>query len=310
MINQSFFWKFLFCNFEHKLILFTSTVMKMKNLLICLPLIIAFAACKNKEEKPPELLLKSESQQIEAVSFEEISEEKRFGLNQNIDSLNGAIINDPSNPELYFNRGVAKSELQRHEDAIFDFSKAIELDPLPTFFLFRGFSKAEINDQSGALDDFNKSIELYPMEPSAYYNRGLVKINMEDYSGAVLDFTQTLAIDPTRAEAYYNRGLSKAKQGDYEDAILDYDQAIEIHASSAEAYYNRGFAKVNLQQFNEAIHDFTTAIDLNPEFVEAYNNLGLSHIMLGDNQQGCAYLQKAYELGFENAFNAMNVYCK
>jgi tetratricopeptide (TPR) repeat protein len=79
--------------------------------------------------------------------------------------------------------------------------------------------------------------------------------------------------------------------------------------TASEAYYNRGFAKVNLQDFPEAIIDFTTAIDFNPEFAEAFNNRGLSHIMLGDRQNGCADLQKAAELGFVTASQAMAEYC-
>jgi tetratricopeptide (TPR) repeat protein len=63
--------------------------------------------------------------------------------------------------QAYFNRGIAKSNLQDYRGAIADYNKAIEIDPLDSKAYFNlGFSKYKINDLNGACLDWSKAGEL------------------------------------------------------------------------------------------------------------------------------------------------------
>ena len=61
--------------------------------------------------------------------------------------------------EEYFNRGIAKSDLEDYDGAISDYNKVIELNPDYTFVYYdRGQAKANLDDNIGAIADFTKVI--------------------------------------------------------------------------------------------------------------------------------------------------------
>ena len=72
-----------------------------------------------------------------------------------------AIELDPSDVEVFNNRGNAKGALDLFEESIKDYDKAIEIDPV--FGLAhqnRGISKAFSGDIDGACSDWNKAVEF------------------------------------------------------------------------------------------------------------------------------------------------------
>ena len=111
---------------------------------------------------------------------------------------------DSGHMNAYANRGLAHSYLEDYEQAIEDFTKALELDPirknpeLPTLFLNRGF---------------------------AYSNAGEIEKAFEDYG-------QALSINSTFAEAFCNRGMLNQKQKLMERAVSDYRMAVDCAPES------------------------------------------------------------------------------
>jgi len=79
--------------------------------------------------------------------------------------------------------GIRKLYSYKTEEALKDFDKAIELDPLfDQPYFYRGNIKYGLGDYNGALFDYNKAIELNPGFADAYFNRGNVyeSINQRD----------------------------------------------------------------------------------------------------------------------------------
>ncbi len=69
--------------------------------------------------------------------------------------------------------GIRKMYSQQLDDAIKDFDKAIELDPLfDQPYYYRGNIKYGATNYQGALEDYNKAIEINPGFADAYCNRG------------------------------------------------------------------------------------------------------------------------------------------
>ena len=64
-----------------------------------------------------------------------------------------------------------------------------------------------------ALFDFTKAIELNPKDADAYINRGFVYDKKGQYDQAISNFTKALEINPKYAEAYCNRGIAYGKKG-------------------------------------------------------------------------------------------------
>ncbi len=137
----------------------------------------------------------------------------------------------------------------------------------------RGFSWYKKGDYDEAIFDYTKAIELNPRYAEAYYNRGIAFDDKGDYDRAIFDYTKAIELNPRYAEAYVNRGIAYGSKGQLDQAISNFNAAIEIDPKGANAYYNRGLAHRRKGQYDQAISDYTKAIEVKPEYSSAYNSL-------------------------------------
>jgi tetratricopeptide (TPR) repeat protein len=175
----------------------------------------------------------------------------------------------------HFDRGLAFFYSENYEEAIIEFSKAIDLNPMfAETYYNRGltYRKLPLYDNDKALDDYSKAIDLNPMFAEAYYNRGVIYNELTNYDKALDDYSKAIGLNPMDAKAYYNRGLiyHKLPLPRYDKALDDYSKAIELDPMDAEAYCNRGVTYVKLTNYEEALNDFNKAIELNPRYAYAY----------------------------------------
>ena len=104
---------------------------------------------------------------------------------------------DPLYASLYFNRGLAKSYLELEEEAILDFTEALNINPnYAESYGGRAFSLMQLNENVAALDDYNKALELNNDSPIEYYNRSKCKQALNDYIGSLEDCEIALKMDP------------------------------------------------------------------------------------------------------------------
>jgi tetratricopeptide (TPR) repeat protein len=145
-----------------------------------------------------------------------------------------------SDAEAYFRRGVAYGKMERYEEAIADFSKALELSPAYS---------------------------------AAYYNRGTCHGRAGRYDEAIADFSKALDLDPKDADAYYNRGISYEKKGDHDQAVADFTKTLEVMPGHAGAYLNRAAVYLAKEDYEKAWDDVQRLRDLRhevpPDFLKA-----------------------------------------
>ena len=113
-----------------------------------------------------------------------------------------------------------------------------------------------------AIADYSQAIQLNPKYADAYNNRGIVYRKQGKYDLAIADYNQAIQLNPKDAEAYNNRGGVYLKQGKYDLAIAEFNQAIQLNPKYAKAYYNRGLTYKNKRNMEKAISDFEKAADL------------------------------------------------
>ena|ERR1022692_1546905 len=127
-------------------------------------------------------------------------------------------------------RGISEVRRGDTNNALVDFSKAIELNPpFDQAYYDRGKLKQTMGDLDGALGDYDKAIELNPQNSAAYNNRGNVRVARNDLDGAFADFRKAVELDPRNAKALMNLGITKAKRGDITGSNLDFNKAIEVN---------------------------------------------------------------------------------
>jgi protein O-mannosyl-transferase len=177
----------------------------------------------------------------------------------------------PAAAIAYNNRGVAYAEVEKYNEALSDYNKAVDIDPKHAeAYSNRGVTKAALKDFTGAKQDYNKAIELRPFYPDAYYNRGNIFKDLNDTSSAIRDYTKVLSINPSHSGALNNRGLERRLAKDYKGALEDLNKAIKINPANAEAYANRALVEMDLGDISGAQQDNEKAVKLDPNFGTGY----------------------------------------
>jgi len=89
-----------------------------------------------------------------------------------------------------------------------------------------------------AIEDFTRAVELDATNFRAFNYRGLCRRMTGDYGMAIDDFTMSISINPYQSESYYSRALSWYELGDFARALDDAVSALNFKPDSASM---RGF---------------------------------------------------------------------
>jgi len=190
----------------------------------------------------------------------------------------------------YISRAFSYNGLGEYEKAIFDFDKAIKLDPTDlASYIDRAKAKAYLNDFDGAKNDFGYVLtkdSLGEQGQAAFYYLGIITYQQGQYAQSIKYYDKLIVLLPNNPELYFNRGAAKGMIMDVAGSIKDYDKAIEIKPDYTDAYANRGVAKINLLTSN--------------------GNIKLTKEQTSD---GCADLKKAKEMGDKTVEDMIFIYC-
>ena len=148
----------------------------------------------------------------------------------------------------YKQRGEAYRLMERYDDALADFNRAIELDPSDDWAIgSRGQTYRAMERYDDALADFNRAIELDTIRVWIVAERSYIYELMERYEDALADFNRAIELDPSYAWAIAHRGDAYQLMERYDDALADFNRAIELDPSNhdyatlrAETYRLRG----------------------------------------------------------------------
>ena len=109
-------------------------------------------------------------------------------------------------------RGMVYFVLSSYEEAITDFTHAIQTNPA-NFRAYnnRGLAYRMLKRFDRALEDFECSIEIHPMQTDAYYGRSQVFFELENYPNALQDCNKALNIEPDFKPATRFKQIIKAR---------------------------------------------------------------------------------------------------
>ncbi len=131
--------------------------------------------------------------------------------------------------------------------------------------LERGNAWYDLKSYDNAINEFTRAVELDPQMIKAYQMRGLIWMDKEDYDKAIADGGMAIAIDPRCKEAFALRGLAFFKKGEFDLTIADMSKVMEIDPTYALVYQGRGRVWVRKHEYGKAIADYDEAIRLAPQ---------------------------------------------
>jgi|GEM_PF-5146988 len=140
---------------------------------------------------------------------------------QAIRLFSGEISVAPSLPDAYAYRAQAYGKLSRHAEALADYDKALELDPAHAggrSRKMRGTMNMYLGRTDDAIDDFTKAIDLAPDNSFIYLERARAYIAKQDFDSAATDMSSffRLADDEAMQSASTGPECSALTAQDYE----------------------------------------------------------------------------------------------
>ena len=123
---------------------------------------------------------------------------------------------------------MEESKKGNTNNAIIYLNEAIEIERNDVrFYISRGTFKEHKNCED-AIEDYTKAIDIDPNYQFAYFNRARVKRELGDYQGAIYDYSKSIEIDPNNHFAYQFRADVKRQSGDNEGADEDNKKAEKL----------------------------------------------------------------------------------
>lgn len=200
---------------------------------------------------------------------------------------------------------------RRYDEAIFYYSEFIKLNPKDFRGYFnRGTTEYNAGKLRDAVSDFSKCLNLNPIYKEAFYYRAKCHEALNQNSKAVEDYTHILVKDSNnvaflkaRAECYYN-------MKHFNEALTDIDKAASVHKLDGNIFKLRALIKIELGDKWGAIMDYDRVEALIPEYKMVHYLKGNLYFDLGMNDEACDEWQLAVDNGVAVAQRSLKDHCK
>lgn len=175
-------------------------------------------------------------------------------------ALNKAIDKYERHAQAYERRGHVNVLLKNYKDAIYDYSKSIELaNSNPEPFFGRANVKLKLKDHEGAISDFASAVKTsIPLEPIYWKARrlkGMTHVHLGQFKEAAPDFKffcnrKFKPDNPNfkwRRAVWFEYGKTLIELEQYEEAVAAFDQVLALqegndNISQADKVYYRSLA--------------------------------------------------------------------
>jgi len=199
-------------------------------------------------------------------------------LNEGLELINQAIVNNPKFAAFYLNRGLLYKRMKQPEKAMTDYIKTIQLAPQMVeahYNLGDALTEAEQLDE--AIVAYQTALKYAPQHRNTHNNLGNVYLAKEQYQQAINCYKNVLNLDAKCAETLSNLGVAYFKLQHYEDAIKWQKKTIYCDPNYAQAHSNLGLVLNHLGKFIEAEQCYHKALELQPDNAEFHSNLGVNY---------------------------------
>jgi len=177
-----------------------------------------------------------------------------------------------------------------------EFKLAIEFSPnYATAHHWYALFLSVLGRHNEALAEIKRAVELDPLSLIINTNVAWVHYFARDYDRAIEIFKKTLEMDPNYALAHERLGQTYLEKGLFAEAIEALEKAVDFSPGNTEILAALGHALAVSGKRTEAEKILATLNELSGKsYISAYDKAAI-YLGLGDDDQALKYLEKAYE---------------
>lgn len=243
---------------------------------------------------------------------------KPWSLDKALDEINKAqeINPQPSYRHQQAQIIFAKGEYQKAYDIFMELTESPIRNPEIFYEASRckQMMEAPSNEIIALLDSaINNTDSLRIQEAAPYFFARAEAYNKTDsFRQAVFDYTryEILVNRQVNAHFYYIREQAEVKARLYKQALIDITTAILMNPEEPTYYAEKASLELKVNMIDDAIKTANLCIKLAPEYSDGYLILGLAQMNKDNKPEGLANLEKAKQLGNEQAQALIDKYSK
>ncbi|HUN28052.1 MAG TPA: tetratricopeptide repeat protein [Steroidobacteraceae bacterium] len=193
----------------------------------------------------------------------------------------------PTDAAGFSRRGAAYAARRDYAHAIADLDRACALAPSePQYFYERGMAHLGNGQPFLAMTDFNQTLELKPDDLPALIARARLRVTGRDASGARADLDAADGLAAKQSDDRLEMGVLYLRSRLYAPAVKEFDLWIQSHpedSRKADALNDRCWTRALWEQdLRKALGDCNTALRLRPNAVAFLDSRALVRMRLGE----------------------------
>lgn len=166
----------------------------------------------------------------------------------------------------YNMRGTFRCLRGKHQEALADLTKSIELDPsLTQSYIKRASMNLELGAPEEAEEDFAKAVAQNPDDPDIYYHRAQLHFIKSEFAEAAKDYQKSIDLDRDFIFSHIQLGVTQYKLGSTASGMATFRRCIKNFPKTPDVYNYYGELLLDQSQFQEAVEKFDEAIRLEKE---------------------------------------------
>ena len=166
-------------------------------------------------------------------------------------------------PKQLWDKGTEYAANRLFIDAVAYYTQAIRTNKgeigiadVARIFTSRGLAYLALNDADNAIADFSNALELDDANQDALVNRGNTFLSRREFGRAQQDFSRAIELNPRNAAAYLGRARTFAEAGSHDRALADFTKLLQFEHRNVAALYSMGVAYRNNRQDDKALETF------------------------------------------------------
>ena len=226
-----------------------------------------------------------------------------------VSSFSQAARLDPNSWQAHYNLGLSYLEGGQPRSALTALEQALPLNRDSGELLL---ALATAQDQLGLVNEALRNAQAAAgrladpgLQSDATFIVGRSLHRLSDYRGALAALSQVVAAQPDNAAAQLWVGLAHFQLQEFRAAAQSFERAVQLDPNSLTARINLGAAYLAARRFQDAELVYQLILQQNANDAEAHFNLGWALISQGRREEARAAWQRAQQLGFQPAANAL-----
>lgn len=152
----------------------------------------------------------------------------------------------------YIDKGIEEIHQGKFEDAIENITKSIELkNDWEISYFYRAVAHQALEKWDDAMLDYTKALQISDKMTDAYYNKAKITLSRKDIANpdikkAISDLEKALELDDKFVDALFAMAAAYKKLGDYHKSLEYLEKLLEIEPQAVNA---RALKKLILQKY-------------------------------------------------------------